>query len=119
MIILPRQARGKHKEELRKEMRCSQAMELRRPPPPGTTLEDVPGTGACLFHAIAMTQDVDEARVLRQAVVNYVVSNWEVRCVSHQSVKIGPFHREFTPIFDLFLPINGKRIVGSCGENAL
>jgi hypothetical protein len=78
MIILPRQARGKHKEELRKEMRCSQAMELRRPPPPGTTLEDVPGTGACLFHAIAMTQDVDEARVLRQAVVNYVVSNWEV-----------------------------------------
>eukprot|EP01046_Picozoa_sp_COSAG06_P018513 COSAG06_NODE_1291_length_9980_cov_166.860237_3_plen_73_part_00 len=47
-------------------MRCSQAMELRRPPPPGTTLEDVPGTGACLFHAIAMTQDVDEARVLRQ-----------------------------------------------------
>ena len=33
-------------------------------------------TGACLFHAVGMTQDVDAARQLRQAVVRYVVQNW-------------------------------------------
>ena len=37
-------------------------VQSRRPPPSGTTVEDVPGTGACLFHAIAMSQDPDAAR---------------------------------------------------------
>ena len=50
---------------------------LREPPPEGTLAEDVPGSGACLFHAIAQTQDVGEARTLRLAVVEFVVQNWE------------------------------------------
>lgn len=43
-------------------------------------------TGACLFHAIALTQDEDAARQLRHAVVNFVAENWDANPVQIHTI---------------------------------
>jgi hypothetical protein len=52
--------------------------ELHRPElrPPGRQI-NVPGTGACLFHAISQSQRQDVAHALRLDVVRWVRAHWE------------------------------------------
>eukprot|EP01047_Picozoa_sp_COSAG01_P053154 COSAG01_NODE_5664_length_4112_cov_8.551458_3_plen_379_part_00 len=44
--------------------------------PPSTPVEDVPGCGACLFHAIAQSSDASTARSLRHLTVDWVRAHW-------------------------------------------
>jgi hypothetical protein len=44
--------------------------------PPSTPVEDVPGFGACLFHAIAQSSDASTARSLRHLTVDWVRAHW-------------------------------------------
>ena len=49
----------------------------RQPASDGSWVEDVPGSGACLFHSIAQSQDAMVARRLRLLVIDWVRDKWD------------------------------------------